>query len=167
MALGALTTAATFVLVLVNQKGTQKQIDSLSQMAEMFSRHYQLERIQAGNNIYPKIQISLKNDSMWGLKIQIKNNSYPIEVYRMIIYEDREHLDIKLKPKSEYIQIRQGETKYVLPGELSRQPLYAFSASIRIYLLNSSYKCNGIHINNLFKFFVWCEVSKSFTRSII
>ena len=33
--------------------------------------------------------------------------------------------------------------------------------------LNSSYKCNGIHINNLFKFFVWCEVSKSFTRSII
>ena len=34
-------------------------------------------------------------------------------------------------------------------------------------LLNSSSKCNGIHINNLFKFFVWCEVSKSFTRSII
>lgn len=47
MALGALATAATFVLVLINQKGTQKQIDSLSQMAEMFSRHYQLERIQA------------------------------------------------------------------------------------------------------------------------
>ena len=41
MALGALATAATFVLVLINQKGTQKQIDSLSQMAEMFSRHYQ------------------------------------------------------------------------------------------------------------------------------
>lgn len=38
MALGALATAATFVLVLINQKGTQKQIDSLSQMAEMFSR---------------------------------------------------------------------------------------------------------------------------------
>lgn len=37
MALGALATAATFVLVLINQKGTQKQIDSLSQMAEMFS----------------------------------------------------------------------------------------------------------------------------------
>ena len=36
-----------------------------------------------------------------------------------------------------------------------------------IYGLNSSSKCNGIHINNLFKFFVWCEVSKSFTRSII
>ena len=29
MALGALTTAATFVLVLVNQRGTQKQIHSL------------------------------------------------------------------------------------------------------------------------------------------
>ena len=126
MALGALTTAATFVLVLVNQRGTQKQIDSLSQMAEMFSRHYQLERIQAGNNIYPKIQISLKNDSMWGLKIQIKNNSYPIEVYRMIIYEDREHLDIKLKPKSEYIQIRQGETKYVFTWRIKSSTTICF-----------------------------------------
>lgn len=135
MALGALTTAATFVLMLVNQKGTQKQIDSLSQMAEMFSRHYQLERIQAGSNIYPKIQISLKNDTMWGLKIQIKNNSYPVEVYRMIIHEDRRHLDIKLKPKSEYIQIRQGETKYVVPGELCCQPLYTFRESIKIYLI--------------------------------
>ena len=38
MALGSLATAATFVLVLINQKGTQRQIDSLSQMAEMFSR---------------------------------------------------------------------------------------------------------------------------------
>ena len=37
----------------------------------------------------------------------------------------------------------------------------------RFQKLNSSSKCNGIHINNLFKFFVWCEVSKSFTRSII
>lgn len=135
MALGALATAATFVLVLINQKGTQKQIDSLSQMAEMFSRHYQLERIQAGSNIYPKIQISLKDDLMWGLKIQVKNNSYPVEVYRIIIYEPRTHLDIKLKPKSEYIQVRQGETKCILPGELSRQSLYAFGASIRIYLI--------------------------------
>ena len=103
MALGSLATAATFVLVLINQKGTQRQIDSLSQMAEMFSRHYQLERIQAGCNIYPKIQISLKDDLMWGMKIQVKNNSYPIEVYRIIISEPRTHLDIKLKPKSEYI----------------------------------------------------------------
>lgn len=50
-------------------------------------------------------------------------------------------------------------------------PLQEFEAntlSERINnMLNSSYKCNGIHINNLFKFFVWCEVSKSFTRSII
>lgn len=105
MALGALATAATFILVLINQKGTQKQIDSLSQMAEMYSRHYQLERIQAGSNIYPKIQISLKNDTMWGLKIQIKNNSYPVEVYRIMINEARHHLDVRLKPKSDYIQI--------------------------------------------------------------
>ena len=135
MALGALATAATFILVLINQKGTQKQIDSLSQMAEMYSRHYQLERIQAGSNIYPKIQISLKNDTMWGLKIQIKNNSYPVEVYRIMINEVRHHLDVRLKPKSDYIQIRQGETKAILPGELCRQQIYTFDASIRIYLI--------------------------------
>lgn len=135
MALGALATAATFILVLINQKGTQKQIDSLSQMAEMYSRHYQLERIQAGSNIYPKIQISLKNDTMWGLKIQIKNNSYPVEVYRIMINEARHHLDVRLKPKSDYIQIRQGETKTILPGELCRQQIYTFDASIRIYLI--------------------------------
>ncbi len=34
-------------------------------------------------------------------------------------------------------------------------------------MLNSTCKCNRILINNLFKFFVWREVSKSFTRSII
>ena len=135
MALGALATAATFIFVLRNQKGTQKQIDSLSQMAEIYSRHYQLERIQAGSNIYPKIQISLKNDMMWGLKIQIKNNSYPVEVYRIMINEARHHLDVRLKPKSDYIQIRQGETKTILPGELCRQQIYTFDASIRIYLI--------------------------------
>ena len=55
---------------------------------------------------------------MWGLKIQIKNNSYPVEVYRIMINEARHHLDVRLKPKSDYIQIRQGETKTILPGEL-------------------------------------------------
>ena len=51
----------------------------------------------------------------------------------------------------------------------SRYKLHTFvDEDCRYYsMLNSSYKCNGIHINNLFKFFVWCEVSKSFTRSII
>ena len=135
MALGALATAATFIFILRNQKGTQKQIDSLSQMTEMYSRHYQLERIQAGSNIYPRIQISLKNDMIWGLKIQIKNNSYPVEVYRIMINEARHHLDVRLKPKSDYIQIRQGETKTILPGELCRQHIYTFDASIRIYLI--------------------------------
>lgn len=39
--------------------------------------------------------------------------------------------------------------------------------SEKYYRLNSTCKCNRILINNLFKFFVWREVSKSFTRSII
>ncbi len=42
---------------------------------------------------------------------------------------------------------------------------YDFNVSFN--LLNSTCKCNRILINNLFKFFVWREVSKSFTRSII
>ena len=46
-------------------------------------------------------------------------------------------------------------------------PWLNVSGRAKIDKLNSSSKCNGIHINNLFKFFVWCEVSKSFTRSII
>lgn len=37
--------------------------------------------------------------------------------------------------KSDYIQIRQGETKTILPGELCRQQIYTFDASIRIYLI--------------------------------
>ena len=41
------------------------------------------------------------------------------------------------------------------------------SRSFIIIWLNSTCKCNRILINNLFKFFVWREVSKSFTRSII
>lgn len=72
---------------------------------------------------------------MWGLKIQIKNNSYPVEVYRIMINEAHHHLDVRLKPKSDYIQIRQGETKTILPGELCRQQIYTFDASIRIYLI--------------------------------
>ena len=99
VALGSLATAATFILVLLNQKGTQKQINSLTQMAEMFSRHYQLERIQAGSNIYPKIQINLKDDSMWGLKIQIKNNSYPVQVYRMIMKDSIEEKILKMQER--------------------------------------------------------------------
>ena len=58
---------------------------------------------------------------------------------------------------------------YVISDDGSGNPIMINSkGEVEIYYqLNSSYKCNGIHINNLFKFFVWCEVSKSFTRSII
>ena len=53
---------------------------------------------------------------------------------------------------------------------LSNKAMYDDSGSIKSWLytmLNSTCKCNRILINNLFKFFVWREVSKSFTRSII
>ena len=39
-ALGALATAGTFIYVIKSQRGTQKQIDSLSQMATTFTRQY-------------------------------------------------------------------------------------------------------------------------------
>ncbi len=49
----------------------------------------------------------------------------------------------------------------------SNAPIYIYEFASRIEMLNSTCKCNRILINNLFKFFVWREVSKSFTRSII
>ena len=134
-ALGALATAGTFIYVVRSQKGTQKQIDSLSQMATTFARQYEIARIQAGNTIYPKIQITLKHDVMWGMKILVKNLSYPIDIYRIIVHTDQHHSDITIKPKDDYITIRQGETKPVLPGEMVRHPLYMYYASIRLFLV--------------------------------
>lgn len=134
-ALGGLATAGTFIYVIKSQKGTQKQIDSLSQMATTFARQYEMARIQAGNTIYPKIQIALKRDEMWGMKILVKNLSYPIEIYRIIVHTDQHHYDITIKPKDNYIVIRQGETTPVLSGEMVRPPLYLFSASIRLFLV--------------------------------
>lgn len=134
-ALGALATAGTFIYVVRGQKGTQKQIDSLSKMATTFARQYEMARIQAGNTIYPKIQITLKHDVMWGMKILVKNLSYPIEIYRIIVHTDQHHSDITIKPKDDYISIRQGEAKPVLPGEMVRHPLYLYSASIRLFLV--------------------------------
>ena len=56
---------------------------------------------------------------------------------------------------------------YGLSGNLADFTGSVFD-SLRWYdMLNSTCKCNRILINNLFKFFVWREVSKSFTRSII
>lgn len=135
IALGALATVGTFIYVIKSQKGTQKQIDSLSKMAVTFARQYQIERIQAGNTIYPKIKITLKHDERWGMKIVIKNLSYSIEIYRIIIHADRHHSDITIKPKSDYIAIRQGETKSVLPGEMVRHSLYLFSPSLRLFVV--------------------------------
>ena len=134
-ALGALATAGTFIYVIKSQRGTQKQIDSLSQMATTFTRQYEMARIQAGNTIYPKIQITLKHDVMWGMEILVKNLSYPIEIYRIIVHTDQHHSDITIKPKGDYIAIRQGETKPILPGEMVRHPLYLYSASLRLFLI--------------------------------
>lgn len=134
-ALGGLATAGTFIYVIKSQKGTQKQIDSLSQMATTFARQYEMARIQAGNTIYPRIQITLKPDERWGMKILVRNLSYPIEIYRIIVHTDKHHSDIIIKPKSNYIAIRQRETIPVLPGEMVGHPLYLFSASIRLFLV--------------------------------
>lgn len=51
--------------------------------------------------------------------------------------------------------------------DLSANVAVPVHCQVENVLLNSTCKCNRILINNLFKFFVWREVSKSFTRSII
>lgn len=136
-AIGAIATAGAFLYVVKGQKGTQKQVDSLAQMATMFTRHYQMARIQAGNTIYPKINITLKDDTMWGLKIVIKNNSYPIEIYRFVINTGQDNSDVTIKPREEYIRISQGEPKPILPSEIARcSVLYGFNTiSIRLFLI--------------------------------
>ena len=58
-------------------------------------------------------------------------------------------------------------TKKGKDGQLKINFDASVSASMYNNKLNSTCKCNRILINNLFKFFVWREVSKSFTRSII
>lgn len=97
-ALGSLATAGSFIYVIKSQKGTQKQIGSLSQMANTFARQYEIARIQAGNTIYPKIQIILKHDEIWGMKILVKNLSYPISIYRIIVQTGQYHCDITISP---------------------------------------------------------------------
>lgn len=135
-ALGALATAGTFIYVVMGQKGTQKQIDSLSKMATAFTRQYEMARIQAGNTIYPKIQLTLKPDNMlWGMKMLVKNNSYPIEIYRIIVKTPQHYCDIKITPRSNYITVRQGETKPILPGEITGHPLYIANASVRLFMI--------------------------------
>lgn len=133
--LSVAATVGSFIFVVKSQKGTQKQIDSLSQMATTFARQYELARIQAGKTIHPKIKITLDQDVMLGMKIWVKNLSYPIEIYRIIVHTDRYHSDMTIKSKDNYIIIRQGETKSVLPAEMVGGPLYLYSASIRLFLV--------------------------------
>lgn len=94
-----------------------------------------MARIQAGNTIYPKIQITLKHDVMWGMKILVKNLSYPIEIYRIIVHTDQHHSDITIKPKGDYITIRQGETKPILRrnGATSFVLIFSISSTLLVY----------------------------------
>ena len=56
-ALGALATAGTFIYVIRSQKGTQKQIDSLSQMAATFTRHMKWHVFRPGTPYIPKSKL--------------------------------------------------------------------------------------------------------------
>lgn len=134
-AVGALATAGAFILIIKGQKGTQKQIESLSQMAATFARHYQMSRIQAGNTIYPKIEISFKENQLWGTEIVVKNKSYPIDIYRVVVTSQSYHSDTTINSRVDYITIRQGETM-ILPQEITRGGLGGFlMASVRLFLI--------------------------------
>jgi hypothetical protein len=134
-AIGALATAGAFLYIVKGQKGTQKQIDSLSQMATIFTRHYQMSRIQAGNTVYPKIEISFKEHSFWGTEIVVKNCSYPIEIYRIVIHSQSQHSDTTINSRKDYITVRQGEST-ILPNDITRGDMGGFfMSSIRLFLI--------------------------------
>ncbi len=63
------------------------------------------------------------------------------------------------------VWIRKLSGKEAIP--VAKIAVWALRKVKNLIQLNSTCKCNRILINNLFKFFVWREVSKSFTRSII
>lgn len=102
--------------------------------------------------------------------IEIKVYNIDTILYRST-FEYHESSFEKLKEAVNNYRLKKVEPyNYDLTDENTILRLYCgdkLSTSVECYKLNSSSKCNGIHINNLFKFFVWCEVSKSFTRSII
>lgn len=92
--------------------------------------------------------------------------------------QEKGEVDLWLKkhPENEKALLQIARIYYVCRTQeriVSRDPLKAYwkvdkMLKSQLYLkLNSTCKCNRILINNLFKFFVWREVSKSFTRSII
>jgi len=156
IAIGAIATAGAFLYVIKGQKGAQEQIrslsnmsvmlarqnemsqiqiDSLSKMATTFTRQYEISRIQAGSTIYPNVKIALKHDAFWGMKIIVKNNSYPIEIYRIIVNTGSDNIDIRIEPREAYITAKQGETKVIMPGQIGRHPIYAFVASIKLFLI--------------------------------
>jgi hypothetical protein len=105
-------------------------------MATTFTRHYQISRIQAGDTIFPKIEISLKNNRKWATtEIVVKNKSYPVEIYRIVINEHSHHSDTTINSRRDYITVRQGES-IVLPREITGGGLGGFfMASIRLFLI--------------------------------
>ena len=134
-AIGSLATAGSFIYLLKGQKDSQKQIDSLTCMAKTFQRHYEMERIKAGEELYPKIDVAIKHDMLYGMKILVRNNSYPISIYRIIINSGQSYCDIHMQCRKDYIEIKQGETKPILPGYYSCGSLYCEDASIRVFFI--------------------------------
>lgn len=132
---GALATAGAFIYIIKGQKGTQKQIESLSKMAEISSRQYEMARIQAGNTIYPKIKISFRQNQLLEEEIVVKNYSYPIEIYRIVVHSNSFHSDITINRREDYIGVGQGEAK-VVPGNITRAGLMLFSiATVRLFVI--------------------------------
>ncbi len=95
-----------------------------------------MSRIQAGDTIFPKIEISLKNNRNWATtEIVVKNKSYPVEIYRIVINEHSRHSDTTINSRRDYITVRQGEST-VLPREITIGGSSGFfTASIRLFLI--------------------------------
>ncbi len=133
-AIGSLATAFTFIYMLISQKGTQKQIESLAKMAEMQARQYQIARLQAGSELCPKIQISLGNDQMYGLKIIVKNIAYPIDVYKIVVKSKSVYCDIRINHLENYIRIEQNQERVIVPGKTVGF-FMEYNPSVRLFMI--------------------------------
>ena len=105
-------------------------------------------QLQKAKSLGIKIVITCHN-----LKPHLKRNQDMVALYQLIY----EYCDAF---------VHMGEYSFKLLQSDYPQAKH-FIIPHHLYELNSTCKCNRILINILFKFFVWREVSKSFTRSII
>ncbi len=98
-AAGSLATVITLIILIYNQKGTQKQINYLSQITETFANNVELSKVALGEKIIPVTEYSFFNRvdetisftirNISGCNIKINNiHSYNFTITERLVFDD-------------------------------------------------------------------------------